>query len=114
MSIRLKILREDDSITHVALVGRLDVQGVSDIQYEFHCHTILQPRSTVVDLSQVTFMASIGIGMILSAAKHIERHGSKMVLVNPSPLVRQTLETSALHQVIPIAIEESVALELLR
>ena len=110
---RLKTIRSDDSITHVALVGRLDVQGVSDIQYEFLHQTTGLPKPAVVDLSQLTYIASIGIGMLLSAAKDLERQGARMVLLNPTPLVRQTLETSALQQVIPIAIEESAALALL-
>jgi len=111
---RLKTIRADDSITHVALIGRLDVQGVSDIQYEFHFQATGQPKSTLVDLSQVTYIASLGVSMLLSAAKDLARHGARMVLLAPSPFVRQALETSALHQVIPIAIEETAAMEQLR
>jgi hypothetical protein len=37
-----------------------------------------------------------------------------MVLVNPSSLVRTALETANLERVIPIADEESAAMELLR
>jgi anti-anti-sigma factor len=111
---RLRTIRVDDSITYIALVGRLDVQGVSDIQYEFHFQTTGQPRSVLVDISQVTYVASLGVSMLLSAAKELARHGAKMVLLGPSEHVRHTLETSALHQVIPIAIEETAALEQLR
>jgi predicted PolB exonuclease-like 3'-5' exonuclease len=45
---KLHVIREDDSITHVALFGRLDVQGVSDVQYEFLHQTTGLPKSTVV------------------------------------------------------------------
>ena len=111
---RLKIIRADDEIQHVALSGRLDIQGVNEIQYEFQQATTMVPKPTVVDLSKVTYIASLGIGMLVSAAKFIERSGARMVLLSPSPLVGKTLETSSLHQVIPIAHEETRALELLR
>jgi anti-sigma B factor antagonist len=111
---RLKTIRADDSIHRVALFGRLDVQGVNDIQYEFLQETTVPPKSTMVDLSGVSYVASLGIGMLVSAAKHLERRGAKMVLLTPTPLVRKALETSCLHHVIPIADEETAAMELLR
>jgi|SRR5262245_16525696 len=111
---RLDIIRSDDTITHVAIQGRLDVQGVNSIQYEFLTQTTLLPKATMVDLSKVSFIGSLGIGMLVSAAKHLERKGAKMVLIGPSNLVRQAIETSGLHNVIPIASEETAALALLR
>lgn len=111
---RLKIIRVDKSITHIALVGRLDVQGVNEIQHEFLQQTTMLPTRTLVDLSEVSYMASFGISMLLSAAKAIERHGAKMVLINPRPLVRKTMETSGLHDLVPIATAEMAAKELLR
>ena len=111
---RLKTIHADDSIHHVELLGRLDIDGVNDIQYEFLQETTVPPKPTVVDLSQVNYIASMGISMLVSAAKHLEKRGVKMVLVNPAPLVRKTLETSCLHQLIPIASDKTAALQLLR
>ena len=111
---QLRIIRTDGSLTHLALQGRLDVRGVNDIQYEFLKETTVIPRPTVVDLSKVSYIASLGIGMLVSAAKHLEKQGTKMVLLAPTALVRETLETSMLQKLIPIANEEAGALELLR
>lgn len=110
----LKTISADDSISHVALIGRLDVKGVTDIQYEFLQETTVLPKPTLVDLSRVTYMASFGISMLVSAAKHLQRNGAKMVLLCPSSLVRSALETSGLHDVIPITDDKTAALALLR
>jgi anti-anti-sigma factor len=111
---RLKILRENDAFTHVALVGRLDIQGVNEIQLEFLHQTTSRPKNAMVDLADLTYIASLGISMLVSAAKKLERGGARMVLLNPSPLVRKALETSSLQEVIPIATAEAAALEMLR
>ena len=111
---RLEVVRSEESLTHVALVGRLDVQGVSDVQFEFLHQTTSLPKRTMVDLSAVTYVASLGISMLVSAAKELERHGAGMVLLNPSPLVKKALETTSLDHVIPIVTAESVARDLLR
>ncbi len=111
---RLKIIRSEESLTHIALIGRLDVQGVGEVQFEFLHQTTSLPRRTMVDLSEVTYVASLGISMLVSAAKELERHGARMVLLNPSPLVRKALETTSLEHVIPIVTAETVAQELRR
>jgi anti-sigma B factor antagonist len=111
---RLETLRAEDSIHHVALVGRLDVKGVNEVQYEFQQQTTVLPKPTLVDLSKVTYIASLGLGMLVSAAKHLERRGFRMVLVSPTELVRKTIETSCLDRVIAIADDEAAALALLR
>ena len=111
---RLETIPAEDTLHHVALVGRLDIKGVNDIQYEFQQATTVLPKPTVVDLSKVTYIASLGLGMLVSAAKHLQRRGVKMVLLNPTPLVRKTIETSCLNHVLPIADDRAAALELLR
>ncbi len=111
---RLKILREDDAFVQVALVGRLDIQGVNEVQLEFLHQTTSLPRNAMVDLSDLTYIASLGISMLVSAAKKLERNGAKMVLLRPSPLVRKALETSSLQEVIPIVTAEAAALAMLR
>ena len=110
--VRLKTLRAD-SITHVAISGRLDVQGVSELQYEFLDLLTTQPKPSLVDISQMTYVASLGIGMLVSAAKHLERHGARLVLLAPTDMVRKTIETSGLSHMIRIAADERAALELL-
>jgi len=111
---RLKILREDDAFVHIALIGRLDIAGVNEIQLEFLHQTTSLPRNAMVDLAELTYLASLGISMLVSAAKKLELNGARMVLLHPSPLVRKALETSSLQEVIPIATAEAAALEMLR
>jgi len=111
---QLNIIRADDSITHLAILGSLDVQGVNRIQDQFVFQTTARRKATLVDVSQVTFIASLGMGMLVNVAKGLRRQGVKMVLLGPPELVRRALEAAGIQQVIPIASEEAAALELLR
>ena len=87
---------------------------MQSIQDQFVIQTTVRRKDTLVDVSQVTFIASLGMGMLVNAAKGLQRQGAKMVLLGPSTLVRHALEAAGINQVIPIANEESAALELLR
>ena len=111
---QLTVLRADESITHVAIVGRLDIEGVNHIADRFVFTTTSPRTSALVDLSQVTFIASLGMGMLVGAAKAIQRHGTKMVLVAPPHLVHHALVAAGIDHVIPIAANEEEALQMVR
>jgi hypothetical protein len=54
-------VRLDQTITHLALVGRLDVAGMHKVDIKFHGYTAARRKPTLVDLSQLEFIASLGM-----------------------------------------------------
>lgn len=103
----LKIITVNDTLTHLALVGRLDLQGVQRVELPFTTHVATRGKPAVVDMSGVTFLASLGIRMLMSCAKALKAKGQALVLVNPQPLVREVLKIGGLDAVLPI--EDTVA-----
>ena len=110
----LRKIRQDGELTHVALVGRLDVPGVQSIEDTFIEQTANRGKPTLVDLSEVTFIGSTGLRMLLKTVKELHKCGAKMVLLKPQPLVEQSLIYVAFNQLMPIAYEQDRALELLK
>ena len=53
-------------------------------------------------MTDVGFLASIGIRTLLSGAKTIGRRGGKMVLVDPSAAVHKVLQTCGADTVLTI------------
>jgi len=108
----LTIIRRDDELTHVALSGQLDAQGVIDVEAEFHQAVDERHRSAVVDLSAVGFVMSAGLNMLTLAAANLKHEGKKLVLLSPQPLVRKALHNVALNKLTPIAdtLDEALAL----
>lgn len=56
----------------------------------------------IVDLSQVDFLSSIGIRLLMLTAKSVTSRGGKMVLLNPIPEVLHVLEITGIPAVVPI------------
>jgi anti-anti-sigma factor len=110
----LRVVKQDPELTHIALVGRLDVPGVQSIEDKFFEHTASRGKPALVDLSGVTFIGSTGLRMLLKAVKELQKNGAKMVLLQPQPLVEQSLIYVAFNQLMPIAYEQDRALELLK
>jgi anti-sigma B factor antagonist len=89
-------------IKQVKLVGRLDLKGTNEIDNAFAFATSSGATPVLVDLSEVDFLASIGMRMLITNAKALARRGSKMVLYKPTPLVKDALVTAGFDELIPI------------
>jgi anti-sigma B factor antagonist len=88
-------------VTHVHLVGRLDILGAEQIDLRFS--TICGSRKKViVDLSDVSFLASMGMRTILIGAKAVGARGGKIVLLKPTPKVEEVLTTANINTLIPL------------
>ena len=100
MQVKSSIL--DNGVKHIILDGRLDMQGVREVELKFTAYASSEKAGVVVDLSSVPFLASIGIGMLISSAKAVQNRGGKMVLLNPVPMVADLLTMMGINEIIPI------------
>jgi anti-anti-sigma factor len=111
---RMTILDRGDDVTHVILSGRLDTTGTEEIGERFSAATAAREWPAIVDLSEIEFMASRGIGLLVTNGKKLMKAGRKLVLLNPRKLVESVLKTSKLEMILPIAHDLDEALQILR
>lgn len=91
----------ENHIRLIKLIGKMDILGVEAIETQFTGYCAGDHPRVVVDLSEVEFLASIGIRLLTLSAKSISSRGGQMALVNPSPDVRSVLEITGIPSVIP-------------
>lgn len=89
----------ENGITKVVLSGRMDIEGASAVDLKF---SVLAGAKIAVDLTDVSFMASMGIRTLMLSAKAAVNKGGKMVLVNPQPSVEKVLRTTGVDTIMPI------------
>jgi anti-sigma B factor antagonist len=110
----IKVKEGSSSVTHILLSGKLDVEGEEQISSDFKELTTTIKKPTIVDMSDVSYLASLGIRLLFTSAKSLADAGTKMVVVNPQPMVEETLTTSGTVSLIPIVRTEEEALQLLK
>ena len=64
--------------------------------------TRYMPRKVIFDFSNVTFMDSAGIGMILGRYKMMKMLGGNIEMKNVSPMLKKIFEMSGLIKICPI------------
>jgi anti-anti-sigma factor len=92
----------DNNIRMIKLIGKLDIMGVGQIENKFAGYCGGEKARVVVDLSEVDFLASIGIRLLTLTAQSIASRGGRMVLLNPTADVQHVLEVTGIPAIIPI------------
>ena len=97
-------------VTKVILEGLLDIAGSQEIDLRFSVVAGAN-KAVVVDLSAVTFVASIGIRTLLTGAKAVHSRGGKLVLLNPSSAVEKVLRVTGVDTLMPLFHDADAAIQ---
>ena len=101
MSITYEDVASD--LRRIVISGRLDMPGTDSVAAQLEQLTAAPKRAVVVDLSQLKFLASIGIRALISSAKDVQKRGGKMALVvNKASTVMMSLEATGVDELIPV------------
>jgi anti-sigma B factor antagonist len=95
----------------VALTGELDIATSEPFERELDSLLDSGARRLVVDLLGVTFLGSVGLGLLTRAAKRTRAAGGECVVVSDDPRVLRVFEITGLDRVFRIerSLMEAVA-----
>lgn len=97
-----------DGVPTLAVSGEIDVSTAPALRDRLVALALEGPVTVVVDLSEVTFLDSTALGVLVSALKRLREDGGGLRLVVASGSVARVLEITGLAEVFPIF--ESLAL----
>jgi anti-sigma B factor antagonist len=109
----IEIILRDNKLNHIALRGRLDTAAARDFEAEFLKNTSGIRKPALVDLSELAFLSSMGIRMLLRAAMELEKQGLKMAIINLPPLAEKAVRSAGLDILMHIARNHEEALSFL-
>lgn len=98
-----------DGVLKVELVGALDIPGVSEIELPF---SIIAGEydKVVVDFTNVTFLSSIGIRILVKIARTLAVRKGRFVIYNPATDARKVLRSTGVDTIITVVSDESSAI----
>lgn len=99
MKIQHKIV---NSILYVGMTGELD-EHAAGYTRDF-LETLFDKKSikkVVMDLSDVSFMDSTGIGVLIGRFKVLKSRGIPIMIANPSKVVDKILTLSGIYELMP-------------
>jgi len=112
-SMEMTVAEAGAGVTCIRLNGRLDAAGADAVGLRFTAAIVPPGRNAIIDLSGVTFMASMGMRLLISTARALSFRQAQLVLFGAQVLVQDVLEQAALDQIMPITASELQALQAL-
>jgi len=91
----------DGKVGLVALQGEIDFSVLPDVRKAIDEASVSNPLWLLIDLSEVSFIASDGLGVLIEAHRKADSDGRKLNLIHPQPhifgLLRKTQLTKLFH-----------------
>jgi len=91
----------EGGITRVILDGRLDIEGAAAVDMRMNVLAGMK-KAVLVDMTQVSFLGSMGLRALVAPARAIKGRGGKIVIFGPTELVEKVLKSSGVDTMIPI------------
>ena len=106
----LAVVDSGSAPLRLVLTGRLDAAGTETVESGFSAAIGRAARDTVVDMTGVSFVGSLGIRMLIAGARQAGRAGRRLVIFGAQPAVTEIFTTVALDDLIPVVADEAAAL----
>ena len=90
-----------NGVTRAVLVGRMDIEGAAKVDLRFSA-LAGSPYGLVVDLADVSFLASMGIRTLMLCARSLGARGKRLALAAPQANVEKVLRASGVDEVMTI------------
>lgn len=95
-------VRAEDSYTLVTLVGQPDMSGQQILSDALRQAASQPARGLIVDLSELDFIDSATVHILLDAHARLVGDGGQMMLVAPKDIVARVLSLVGADQVLPV------------
>lgn len=106
---QIQTIALDGGVQKVVLGGSFDVTETPRIMMQLHYAIVAAGQSTILDMREVDFMTSIGIGLLVACYTSLRNRQRKLVMYGVQSKVREVLRKANIQQLIPIASDEASA-----
>lgn len=94
----VKSVRKTPDATFVDLVGDIDLRGSPALHSALVDLANERPKRLVLNLAEVPYMDSSGVGTLVEVFRRVTRHAGKLVLCGMSARVRSVFEITKLDR----------------
>ncbi|MFF7446578.1 MULTISPECIES: anti-sigma factor antagonist [unclassified Streptomyces] len=110
LSVEVTLPREDVAL--ITVQGYLDVDTATDFQHHLANQLHHGRRHFLLDLSDVPFMDSSGMNIILRLYQETRGPGGSVHIISPTPAVRRILDLTGVSITVPVSESTEQALAL--
>lgn len=100
---------KEENYTVLTISGELDATSSIDLDSQIKNSFDSEEQNLLIDLKDLTYISSAGLGVFMSYVKDIETSNKKLILFNLNETIFDTFEILGLHHIIPIVKTKQIA-----
>jgi anti-sigma B factor antagonist len=97
----MQVREAEDGITRVELKGRFDIAGAQEVDLRFSA-IAGSAKALVVDMGQVSFLASMGVRTLMLTAKTMIRRKAIMAVCAADENVEKVLRSTGFDEIVDL------------
>ena len=101
----------EEELPVIELEGEVDVYTAPQLKHQMISILEGGANELVVDLTNVEYLDSTALGVLIGGLKRMRERDGNMVLVCPSPRIRRVFEITGLDKIFDMSNSEEEALE---
>lgn len=105
------VVEQLHAVAVVACQGSLDASTIAGFKERTQALLDQDVRYIVLDASQLTFIDSMGLGVIISLLRKVKAHGGDVKVAAPTPDVRSIFEITRLNRLFDVCTTRDDACE---
>ncbi len=102
----------DNGIVKISVKGELSIFYIDPFESLVQNYIVEGKYKFIFDFREVTYIDSMGIGLLSIAGNNASQKGSKIAVIVTNPKVKYTLNVSRLHEVVEVVETEEDALKI--
>ena len=102
MTLDIKIVKKKDYAYTVKLKGAIDSQTHMQLEKEIKEIIDDKTKAVILDMSQVNYISSIGIRVIIWAKKELEKRRASFAMVDLQPQIKKVFEVMKILPMVDI------------
>ncbi len=111
MDIKIDIRQKSNNITLVVLRGEIGTETVNQFKEKLDAIVNEGRKRLVMDFQDVSYLNSMGLGVVAATLKKVKKDKGDLKLVNLSPAVQELFELTRLTKVFEIFDSEESAIK---
>jgi anti-anti-sigma factor len=101
--------RQGDTLV-IAPAGRLDSNSAPEFERELNGHVARGERRVVLDLTQLDYISSAGLRVVLMLVKQLKAQNGRAVLCGMKPAIKEVFDISGFSKILQIVPSRGEAL----
>lgn len=96
----IEVIQSDKQALRIAVSGKLDTNTIGNHAWELTSLIASTKAPVFIDFSGVTYLSSLGVRMLLSAYKELQKSGKSLKIEKPSEETEKVLRMAGLDMLL--------------